>query len=99
VPAGQGNGPCVTGQWLVAATRVFSNGQPLVLLDSQAICTPNGTPHDAGDGPVARDRELNMSAYQLHFPYQIDGRGRSAEADEATYIRGLIEQVLFTLAR
>jgi hypothetical protein len=36
--------PCVTGQWLVAATRVFSNGQPLVLLDSQSICTPNGTP-------------------------------------------------------
>jgi hypothetical protein len=36
--------PCVMGQWLVAATRVFSNGQPLVLLDSQSICTPNGTP-------------------------------------------------------
>lgn len=37
-----------------------------------------------------------MSAYQLHHPYQIDSRGRSAEADEAIYIRGLIEQVLFT---
>jgi len=36
--------PCVTGQWLVAATRVFSSGQPLVLMDSQALCTPNGTP-------------------------------------------------------
>ena len=36
--------PCVTGQWVVAATRVFSNGQPLVLMDSQAICVPNGTP-------------------------------------------------------
>ncbi len=36
--------PCVTAQWLVAATRVTSNGQPLVLMDSQAICTPNGTP-------------------------------------------------------
>ena len=36
--------PCVTGQWVVAATRVFSNGQPLVLMDSQAICAPNGTP-------------------------------------------------------
>jgi hypothetical protein len=36
--------PCVTGQWLGAATRVFSSGQPLVLLDSQSICTPNGTP-------------------------------------------------------
>lgn len=36
--------PCVTGQWLVAATRVFSSGQPLVLMDSQSLCTPNGTP-------------------------------------------------------
>jgi len=36
--------PCVTGQWVVAALRVQSNGQPLVLMDSQAICAPNGTP-------------------------------------------------------
>ncbi len=41
---GGGPSPCVTAQWTVAATRVFSNGQPLVLMDSQAICTPNGTP-------------------------------------------------------
>ena len=36
--------PCLTGQWLTASTRVFSNGQPLVLLDSQSVCAPNGTP-------------------------------------------------------
>jgi hypothetical protein len=36
--------PCITAQWIVAATRVTSNGQPLVLMDSQAICAPNGTP-------------------------------------------------------
>jgi hypothetical protein len=36
--------PCVTGQWVTAATRLTSNGQPLLLLDSQAICAPNGTP-------------------------------------------------------
>lgn len=36
--------PCVTGQWTVAAARVSSNGQALVLMDSQATCTPNGTP-------------------------------------------------------
>ena len=36
--------PCVTALWLVAATRVTSNGQPLVLMDSQAVCIPNGTP-------------------------------------------------------
>ena len=32
----------------------------------------------------------------LRFPYQFDGRGRTAEAEEAAYIRGLVEQVLFT---
>jgi hypothetical protein len=36
--------PCVTAQWTVAATRVMSSGQPLVLMDSQAISVPNGTP-------------------------------------------------------
>jgi hypothetical protein len=36
--------PCVTAQWVTAATRVTSNGQPLLLLDSQAVCAPNGTP-------------------------------------------------------
>ncbi len=43
VPTG-GNGPCVTGQWLVGATRVFANGQPVVLQSSTSICTPTGTP-------------------------------------------------------
>lgn len=36
--------PCVTAQWVSAATRLTSDGQPLLLLDSQAICVPNGTP-------------------------------------------------------
>ena len=38
-----GNGPCVTGQWVVAATRVLAGGQPVLLQDSQAVCTPTGT--------------------------------------------------------
>ena len=36
--------PCVTAQWVVGATRVLAGGQPLLLQDSQAVCTPNGTP-------------------------------------------------------
>jgi len=43
VPPG-GNGPCVTAQWVIGATRVLVMGQPAVLLDSQAICAPTGTP-------------------------------------------------------
>jgi hypothetical protein len=38
------NGPCVTAQFVSSATRITSNGQPLLLLDSQAICAPTGTP-------------------------------------------------------
>jgi hypothetical protein len=37
-------GPCVTAQWTVGATRVTSNGQPLLMLTGQAICMPTGTP-------------------------------------------------------
>lgn len=37
-------GPCATAQFVTAATRVTSNGQPLLLFDSQAICAPTGTP-------------------------------------------------------
>ena len=40
----QAGGPCVTAQWVTGATRVFSNGQPVLLFDSQAICTPTATP-------------------------------------------------------
>jgi len=36
--------PCVNATWTTAATRVTSNGQPVLLLDSQALCAPNGTP-------------------------------------------------------
>ncbi|HWW59829.1 MAG TPA: hypothetical protein VN181_00550 [Thermoanaerobaculia bacterium] len=36
--------PCVTAQFTMAATRVQSNGQPLLLVDSQAITVPNGVP-------------------------------------------------------
>lgn len=43
-PPASGNGPCVTAQWVSGATRVFSNGVPLLLMDSQAICAPTGTP-------------------------------------------------------
>lgn len=39
-----GNGPCVTAQYVSAALRITSLGQPLLLLDSQAICAPTGTP-------------------------------------------------------
>jgi hypothetical protein len=37
-------GPCATAQFVMAATRITSNGQPVLLVDSQAICTPTGTP-------------------------------------------------------
>lgn len=36
--------PCATAQWTSAATKVFALGSPVVLFDSQATCTPTGTP-------------------------------------------------------
>lgn len=36
--------PCVTAQFVTSATRVLSNGQPLLLVDSQAVTVPNGVP-------------------------------------------------------
>jgi hypothetical protein len=39
-----GNGPCVTATFSSGATRVKAGGQPVLLLDSQATCTPTGTP-------------------------------------------------------
>lgn len=43
-PPTAGNGPCVTGQWVTGSTRVLAGGVPLVLMDSQSVCAPTGTP-------------------------------------------------------
>lgn len=43
VPPG-GNGPCVNGTFITAASRVLAGGMPVVLLDSLSTCTPTGTP-------------------------------------------------------
>ncbi len=40
---GTGTPPCVTAQWVTAATRVKAGGLPVLLQDSQAVCTPTGT--------------------------------------------------------
>ncbi len=36
-----------------------------------------------------------MSNY-FNYPFHLDGRGRSAETDDADHVRDLIHQVLFT---
>ncbi|MFI5177519.1 MAG: hypothetical protein ACHQO8_03090 [Vicinamibacterales bacterium] len=43
-PPPSGNGPCVTAQFLMGATRVTAGGQPVLLQDSQSICRPTGSP-------------------------------------------------------
>ena len=43
-PPTAGNGPCVTAQWTTGSVRVTSNGQPMLLLSSVAVCAPTGTP-------------------------------------------------------
>ena len=39
-----GNGPCVTGQWVVGAIQVLSQGQPVAIMTGVAACVPTGTP-------------------------------------------------------
>lgn len=43
-PPPNGNGPCATGQWLSAATKVKAGGVPVVLSTSNSVCAPTGTP-------------------------------------------------------
>ena len=43
-PPTAANGPCVTGQWVTGSVRVLAGGLPLVLMDSQSVCAPTGTP-------------------------------------------------------
>jgi hypothetical protein len=43
-PPPAANGPCVTAQFIIGATRVFAGGLPVLVLSSQAICVPTGTP-------------------------------------------------------
>lgn len=39
-----GNGPCVTAQWMMGATQVLSEGQPVAIMTGVATCVPTGTP-------------------------------------------------------
>jgi hypothetical protein len=34
--------PCVSGQWMSAATKLMASGEPVLLQDSSAVCTPTG---------------------------------------------------------
>lgn len=38
----------------------------------------------------------DVSAMNIYFPYQFDGRGRTREAALDEYVKQLVEQVLFT---
>jgi hypothetical protein len=41
---GTPNPPCATAQFVVAATRVFAGGAPLVIQGGVAVCVPTATP-------------------------------------------------------
>jgi hypothetical protein len=43
-PPPAANGPCVTAQFVTSAVRVMAMGVPVLLMDSQAVCVPTGTP-------------------------------------------------------
>lgn len=37
-------GPCVSATWITGATRVLADKVPVLLVDSQSVCAPTGTP-------------------------------------------------------
>lgn len=43
-PPPAANGPCVAARFITSALRVTSNGRPLLLADSRALCEPTGAP-------------------------------------------------------
>lgn len=43
VPPG-GNGPCVTGMWIIGALQVMSHGQPVAIMSGVSSCVPTATP-------------------------------------------------------
>ena len=42
--SGTSTPPCVTGQFVAAATRVLAGGVPVVTMIGQSVCTPTCTP-------------------------------------------------------
>lgn len=43
VPA-SGMGPCLSGQFLSGATRIYAGSLPVLVQDSASMCDPTGTP-------------------------------------------------------
>lgn len=41
---GTGAPPCVTGQWVVGATRVLAMGVPVAVQPGSSVTVPSGTP-------------------------------------------------------
>ena len=93
----RGNGPCVTGQWIVGAVRVLSLGQPLAIMTGISICVPDGHAAAAGVGADAGARDVRSNReHQRQFPVSVR-RARPHDGRAATTTcRQLVEQVLFT---
>ncbi len=90
--------PCLMIQWLMGATRVLINGIPPVLADEHrpvhlgrrlAEWTTGRHDHAAPSG-------RHVMSSSIEYPFQFDGRGRTALAGDTDHIEQMIEQVLFT---
>src|SRR6516162_4347055 len=44
--------PCVSAKWTIGATRLLSNGFPVVLQDSLSVCAPTLTPLIVTSTPI-----------------------------------------------
>ena len=76
---------------------MLSNGQPLLLADSQAISRAERARRWSS---CRQTRVTAMSAHEdamnIDFPFHFDTRGRTAASDDAEHVRDMLEQLLFT---
>ena len=94
-PPPAANGPCVTAQFIDGRDPGLRRG---------IAGTADGQPGDLRAHRHAVDRRRDAAPgdgnvralMNIDFPFQIDGRGRTAAATDDDHIRDMIEQLLFT---
>ena len=90
------NGPCVTAQWITAATA--RHVERTAAAAARQPGDLRADRHAAASIVVTQTRVTGMLRRRMNidFPFHFDGRGRTAATDDDDHIRDMIEQLLFT---
>ena len=95
--AAGGNGPCVTGQWIVGAVARAVAGAAARHPDRRSICAPTGTPLLPVAAQTARHSRRRSRAMSISVDFPSTSTAAAARRTRTTtHVRQLVEQVLFT---